>query len=254
MDIRFDGKTCLVTGGTGAIGFTCAERLVESGAKVAIVGSSDKSVEAAANRLSEKGYVRGYPFDLSQVEGIPGMIRRVRKRLGEIDILVQSAGRMEAKRGEEIKPRHWDMMLNVNSKSLFFMMQAVCAQSMIPRQSGAIVNIASIAGIRGMGPPLCSAHYSASKGAAIQITRQSAVEWAPHHIRVNAVAPGGVLTERLRSLAPDFLEQAAAPIPMKRLSDPDDVANGVCFLASDAARMITGHVLVIDGGGSVVGI
>jgi gluconate 5-dehydrogenase len=156
--------------------------------------------------------------------------------------------------GEEITPAQWDRVLDVNSRGLFFMLQAVCVQSMMARQSGAVVNIASVAGIRGMPAPLCGAHYSASKGAVIQITRQAAVEWGHHHIRVNAVAPGGVLTDRLQSFGPDFLAQAVAPIPMKKLSQPGDIANAVCFLASEAARMITGQVLVVDGGGTVVGV
>jgi NAD(P)-dependent dehydrogenase (short-subunit alcohol dehydrogenase family) len=138
------------------------------------------------------------------------------------------------------------------------MMQAVAVQSMIPRKTGAIVNFASIAGIRGMVEPLCSQHYSASKGAVVQITRQAAVEWATHGIRTNAVAPGGVNTASRPAGPPPGapaggMPDLLAPIPLKRMTEPWEVAAAVCFLASDKAAMITGQILIVDGGGSVVG-
>ena len=254
MDIRLDGKTAVVTGASGGIGLACAQNLLQSGAKVALLGRDLEKLDSAENKLKAFGTTKGFPIDLVDTGKISTAVAQVRKEMGEIDILVQTAGVLAAAPGEEITPEQWDSVLNVNSKGLFFTMQAVCVQSMIARKTGAIVNIASIAGIRGMKAPLCSAHYSASKGAVVQITRQAAVEWARYNIRVNAVAPGGVLTERLQSLAPGFLEQAAAPIPMKKLSDPEDIANAVCFLTSEAARMITGQVLVVDGGGAAVGV
>jgi NAD(P)-dependent dehydrogenase (short-subunit alcohol dehydrogenase family) len=253
MEIRFDAKTAVVTGGAGGIGYACAERLVESGAKVVLVGANADKLDNAVNNLNDKGTVAGCRIDLSQVEDIPGAVSRIRQDFGEIEILVQTAGLLEATRAQEITRDRWDAVLNVNSRGLFFMMQAVCSQSMIPKGSGAIVNIASVAGIRGMKAPLCSAHYSASKGAVVQLTRQAAVEWAHHNIRVNAVAPGGVKTGHLLDAPPEIMAAATQPIPLGKLSEPGDVANAVCFLASSAASMITGQILVVDGGGTVVG-
>lgn len=253
MEIRFDGKTALVTGATRGIGYACAEQLLKSGANVVVLGTNQQGVYAAQEKLKTRGTVGGVRLDLAQVDNISGTVKQIRQKFGEIDILVQAAGLLRANQGERITVDEWDDVSNVNSRGLFFMMQAVCKQSMIPRRSGAIVNISSIAGIRGMAEPLCSAHYSASKGAVIQITRQAAVEWAKYNIRANVVAPGGVKTEGLKDLPPDFLAAAVEPIPLKKLSEPEDIANAVCFLASDAAGMITGHVMVVDGGGSVVG-
>jgi gluconate 5-dehydrogenase len=254
MHIHLDGKTAVVTGATGAIGYACAETLLQSGAQVALLGRQVDKLAAAEEGLEQIGAAKGFQIDLADSRAIGDRVAEVRRRMGEIDILVQTAGVMDVAPGEEITPDQWDRVLDVNCRGLFFMLQAVCVQSMMARQSGAVVNIASVAGLRGMQAPLSAAHYSASKGAVIQITRQAAVEWARHHIRVNAVAPGGVLTDRLQALGPDFLAQAAAPIPLQKLSQPADIANAVCFLVSEAARMITGQVLVIDGGGSAVGV
>ncbi|MBP2645836.1 MAG: short-chain dehydrogenase/reductase [Firmicutes bacterium] len=208
----------------------------------------------AVKTLSPKGEVKAYQLDLSNIANIAPTVAKIKKEMGDIDILVQAAGILAGGPGVDLTEAEWDKVMTVNSKAVFFMMQAVVKESMIPRKTGSVVNFASIAGIRGMKEPLCSAHYSASKGAAVQVTRQGAVEWAKHGIRVNAVAPGGVLTGALKSAPPEMLQNAIEPIPMKKLSTPEDIANGVCFLASDAAAMITGQILVIDGGGSVVGV
>lgn len=253
MDIRFDSKTAIVTGGARGIGYACAEKLLESGAKVAIIDISEENLESAAKKLESKGTVKTYKLDLSKVSDIPDIVSKIREDLGEVDVLVQSAGLLSGNAGTEISEKEWDSTLNVNAKGSFFMMQAVVKQSMIPRNLGSIVNFASIAGLRGMQEPLCSAHYSASKGAVVQITKQAAVEWGKYNIRVNAVAPGGVKTEGIKNVAPEDMAGLTVNIPLKKLSDPEDIAYGVCFLASDAAAMITGHILVIDGGGYAVG-
>jgi NAD(P)-dependent dehydrogenase (short-subunit alcohol dehydrogenase family) len=274
MDIRFDGKTALVTGGSRGIGFACAETLLDSGARVVLVGVDGPEVVEAEKKLAAKGAVRGYELNVADVAALPAFVERVRREAGEIDILVQAAGLLRGGPAVDLTEAAWDQVLDVNAKGLFFMMQAVAVQSMIPRKTGAIVNFSSIAGIRGMREPLCSQHYSASKGAVVQITRQAAVEWAKYGIRTNAVAPGGVNTFASPAVGgapgtekpaggpaggppggapagppPDLLE----PIPLKRLVEPWEVAASVAFLCSDKAAMITGQVLVIDGGGSVVG-
>jgi NAD(P)-dependent dehydrogenase (short-subunit alcohol dehydrogenase family) len=253
MNTRFDGKLAVVTGGNSGIGYACAEMLLNLGAKVAVIGSNADKLADAVGKLAVKGTVKGYQLDMRTVKGIPNTVKKIREEMGEIDVLVQAAGVMQGMPSGTITEENWDLVINVNSKSLFFMMQAVTEQSMIPRKSGSIVNFSSIAGVMGMDEPLCSAHYSASKGAVVQLTRQAAVEWAKYGIRTNAVAPGGVMTGFLLKAPPEMIAAASAPIPMKRFSQPSEIASGVCFLAGEAAGMITGHVLIIDGGGSIVG-
>ena len=250
MLIDFTGKTAVVTGAAGGIGLVCARTLLESGAKVAVVDVTAQAAEKAAETLSSLGTVKGYALDLSDTAAIAPAVERIRADLGEIDVLVQCAGLMGGKPGLEVTVADWDKSLNVNARGLFFMMQQMVAQSMNGR-GGSIVNFASMAGIRGMHPPMCSAFYSASKGAVVAVTMQAAVEWASLGVRVNCVAPGGVETPAMREMG--FPPEALDPIPMKKLNQPEDVANAVVFLASDKAATITGQTLVIDGGASVVG-
>jgi len=253
MNIRFEGKVAVVTGGTNGTGLACAEMLLDLGAKVAVIGSNAERMAGAVDKLKDKGTVKGYQLNLASVEDIPATVTKIREEMGEIDVLVQAAGVMQSSPATECLEDNWDLVLNVNAKGLFYMMKEVAAQSMIPRETGSIVNFASVAGLMGMAEPLCSMNYSASKGAVIQLTRQAAVEWAKYGIRTNAVAPGGIMTGIMLKMPPEMVKAASAPIPLKRFSEPSEVASGVCFLASDAASMITGQVLVIDGGGTIVG-
>lgn len=250
MLIDFTGKTAVVTGGAGGIGLVCARTLLESGAKVALVDVSVQAAQQAADELSALGAVKGYALDLSDVDAIAPAVEAIRAELGEIAVLVNCAGLMGGKPGLEVTRADWDKSLNVNARGLFFMMQQVVGQSMA-KGGGSIVNFASMAGIRGMHPPMCSAFYSASKGAVVALTMQAAVEWAGLGVRVNCVAPGGVETPAMKAMG--FPPEVVEPIPMKKLNQPEDVANAVVFLASDKAATITGQTLVIDGGVSVVG-
>lgn len=247
MDLRFDEKVVVITGGSQGIGYACAELMLDSGAAVAIVADR---LGDAVEALYEKGTVRSYQLDIATVKEIGGVVSKIREDLGEIDILIQAAGVMPNTKAEDITEEDWDMAMDINAKGTFFMMQAVTSQSMIPRKSGAIVNFASMAGVRGMLEPLCSAHYSASKGANVQLTRQGATEWGKYGIRVNGVVPGPVRVGRLASAPNEVLEKMVTNIPTKKLTEPYDVAAAVCFLASGAARNITGQLLFVDGGGS----
>jgi NAD(P)-dependent dehydrogenase (short-subunit alcohol dehydrogenase family) len=255
MNIRFDGKVAIVTGAARGIGFSCAELLADSGAKVAMVDILGERLAESTEKVNKKGVVKGYELDLTKVPSIGPMVSRIKKELGEIDVLIQAAGIGPVRQAEEITEAEWNAVLDINTKGLFFMMQAVTTQSMLPRKTGSIVNFSSMAGLVGMRPPLSAAHYHASKGGVVQLTRAGAIEWASHNIRVNAVAPGGVLTEMTLEMVgtPEKMAAATALVPLKRFSKPEEIAAAVCFLASDAASMITGHILVIDGGGYAAG-
>jgi NAD(P)-dependent dehydrogenase (short-subunit alcohol dehydrogenase family) len=247
MDVRFDGKTAVITGGSHGIGRVCAELFLDAGARVAIVADD---LHDSLEQLGSRGTVRGYQLDVTKVADMLAVVTAIREDLGEIDVLVQAAGIMPNRPADQITEEEWDHTYDVNAKGLFFMMQAVTGQSMIPRRSGSIVNFASMAGVRGMREPLCSAHYSGSKGAVVQLTRQGAVEWGKHDVRVNAVVPGGVRIGRLAAAPPEVIAAATQTIPLMKLSEPIDVAAAVCFLASPWAKMITGQLIYVDGGGS----
>lgn len=250
MKIEFNGQVAVVTGGVGGIGMACVRELAASGAQVAVLDRACPKLDALTDTFADVGKVRGFALDLSDPASITAAVGQVRREMGEIRVLVQCAGLMGGKPGLEVTPEDWDRAQNVNARGSFFMMQQVVAQSMA-KTGGSIVNFASMAGIRGMHPPMCSAFYSASKGAVVAMTMQAAVEWASIGVRVNCVAPGGVETPAMREMG--FPPEVVEPIPMKQLNQPEDIADSVVFLASDKARMITGQTLIIDGGVSVVG-
>ena len=162
MNIRFDNQVCVVTGAGSGIGFTCAKLMAESGAKVAMIGRNPEKIQKAAAMLEASGTVKAYALDVADVAAIPGVVEQIRTDLGEIRFLIQAAGIMAGGPGVDLTPEEWDRVMNTNTKGLFFLMQQCVKQSMIPQNFGSIVNIASMAVIRGMTPPMCSAHYSAS--------------------------------------------------------------------------------------------
>lgn len=249
MEIRLDKKVAVVTGGTRGIGLPCAEYLAASGATVAVIGRQAGNVEKATALVSKKGKAHGYQLDVADVRAIAPTVEKIRKDLGEIDILVCSAGIDIGKPtlAVDITPEQWDSLHAVNSRGVFFMNQAVAAQSMIPRRNGSIINIGSSVGL--VGAPNCMP-YNTSKAVVYQLTRSEAIEWGPHNVRVNCVAPTWVDTDLARPLLslPGFLQRELTHIPLNRIATLDDVAAAVCFLASDLATMITGVALPVDGG------
>lgn len=250
MIIDFKQQTAVVTGGAGGIGAACVKNLLESNAKVAVLDISEEAVRRTKEELADMGVVEGYVADITKIENIVAVTEQIRKEMGEIKILVQTAGLLRGQSGLSLTEQEWDLMMNINARGMFFMMQQVVGQSM-KNGGGSIINFASMAGIRGMNAKMASAHYSASKGAVVAMTMQAATEWAEYGIRVNAVAPGGVKTKAMAAMK--FPDSMLDPIPLRRLSEPEDIANSVVFLASDKASMITGQTLVIDGGSSIVG-
>jgi 2-deoxy-D-gluconate 3-dehydrogenase len=247
MNFHLNNKVAIVTGASSGIGLACAELLAASGAKVAVIARNLERLKEATRIVQKKGISKEYQLDVSDIAAINPTVSKIREELGEIDILVCSAGISIYKLAHEFTEADWDSILSINTKGLFFCNQAVAVQSMIPRKVGAIVNIASQMGLVGGQK---RAIYCASKGGVIQLTRAEAIDWAPYNIRVNAVAPTFVstaMTEKTLS-EPEIRAWVMNNILFDRLVTADEVAAAVCFLVSDEAAMITGTTLPIDGG------
>lgn len=247
MDVRLDGKIAVVTGAAMGIGLKCAQTIAASGAKVAVVDRQPDDILAKA--VEQIGNAKAYSLDVSNIPAIATTIEKIRKEMGEIDILVASAGvdLGYPKPAVDLTEEEWDKLHKVNAKGLFFTNQAVAKQSMIPRKKGSIVNISSAVGL--VGAPMCMA-YNTSKAAVVQITRSESIEWGPDNVRVNSVAPTWVVTALSQPLMelPGFKEHELGKIPMNRFCTLDEIADTVCYLASDLAGMITGANVPVDGG------
>jgi NAD(P)-dependent dehydrogenase (short-subunit alcohol dehydrogenase family) len=247
VDIILDNKVAVVTGGASGIGLSCAGFLADSGAKVALVDKNAETLPEATRKIQEKGVAKGYLQDVTIIPALPELVSQIRKELGEIDILVCSAGTNLPQLAHEVTEENWDIILDTNAKGLFFCNQIVAIQSMIPRRSGSIINVSSQMGLVG---GIKRAAYCASKGAVNQLTKAEAVDWAPYNIRVNAVAPTFVSTPLSESMLIDgeFKQYVLDNILYHHLGTVEDVAAAVCFLASEHATMITGTILSVDGG------
>jgi NAD(P)-dependent dehydrogenase (short-subunit alcohol dehydrogenase family) len=237
------GKIAIVTGSSRGIGRAIAEGLVGAGASVVVNGRTPESAKAAADAIG------GFPVaaDVSKAADVDQLIQKTVDRFSRIDILINNAGISPYfKPAETMTEAEWDDVIGVNLKGVFLCCQAA-ARVMIPQKSGRIINISSIAGHVGL-PRLLA--YSAAKGAVEQITRVLALEWAPHHILVNAIAPGYIesdLTKGLRNNSAR-LDALTRQIPLGRLGTPEEVVGAAIYLCSDAASYVTGATLCIDGG------
>ncbi|MCS7238554.1 MAG: 3-oxoacyl-[acyl-carrier-protein] reductase [Thermoguttaceae bacterium] len=243
VDLR--DKVALVTGAGRGIGQAIAFSLADAGATVACVDINKELLDGTVAGIESKGFrAKGWVCDVSDAAQVDRMVQDVLKTFSRIDILVNNAGITRDNLILRMKDDEWDAVLNVNLRGAFLMCRAV-AKAMIRAHSGRIVNIASVSGM--IGNP-GQANYSASKAGLIGLTRTLARELAKRNITVNAVAPGFIGTEMSAKLGQEVIEEIKQRTPLGRLGDPQDVADAVLFLCSEAAGFITGHVLVVDGG------
>jgi gluconate 5-dehydrogenase len=247
------GKKALVTGGSRGLGLQIAESLGEAGAKIMLTSRKAADLEEATALLQDKGIdARWIAADASRPEEIARVADETLQRIGDVDILVNNAGATWGAPAETHPLDAWDKVMNLNVRSIFLMSQAIGARSMIPRKSGRIINIASIAGLSGSADMQFIA-YGTSKGAVVNFTRTLAGEWGKYGITVNALAPGFFPSRMTRyTLESVGVERLAAAAPLNRLGDDDDLKGAALLFASAAGKHITGQILAVDGGVSAV--
>lgn len=247
IDFDLDGKVALVTGAGRGMGRHIALALARYGADVALCSRTAGELEVVAEEIRAMGrQALVQPIDLTRTAQITTMADSVAETLGSIDILVNNAGVNIPQWAEEVTEEAWDRVLDLNLKAQFFCAQAV-GRHMIRRGGGRIIMVSSQAGSVGL---IKRAAYCASKGALNQLTRVLALEWAKHDIRVNAIAPTFIDSPLVRPFLedPEFKRYVLDNIPLGRIGQPSDVTGAVLYLASDAAGLVTGTVLAIDGG------
>lgn len=242
-DFSLNGKTAIVTGGAAGIGNAVVDMFLRKGAKVVIADLSNKTEDIAARFGKNCMGISGNVLDKNYRETV---VKKAVDTFGGIDILVNSAGVVFLESAESISEDDWDKTLDINLKASFLMAQCVGNKMIELKKGGVIVNLASQAGLIALDKHVA---YCASKGGVIAMTKVLAYEWAEFGIRCNAVSPTVVLTELgKKAWAGEVGEAMKKQIPAKRFAMPEEIAACILFLASDAAGMITGENLVIDGG------
>ncbi|WCF09008.1 SDR family oxidoreductase [Paenibacillus thiaminolyticus] len=258
MNVRqlFDltGKTAIVTGGGRGLGAQIAQGLAEAGANLVLCSRKEEACRETAARIERDTGVRCHAMacDVRRPDEVRRVAERTAEIYGRIDILVNNSGASWGAPAVEMPLEAWNKVMDINVTGTFLMSQAV-GRMMIGQGGGTIINIASVAGLSGTDPQwLDAVGYSASKGAVIALTKDLAVKWGQHQIRVNAIAPGFFPTKMTREVLHHGSEQILRLTPLGRLGSDSDLKGSAVFLASDASNYMTGAVLAVDGGMSAM--
>ena len=245
--LDFSGKVALVTGSGSGLGAGIAARFAEAGATVVVhFHTSAAGAEALAARIAAAGgHALALGADLTRAEEVARLVETVAERCGRLDVLVNNAGSYPSTPALEMTPEQWDGVIAANLRSAFLAAQAAARRMVAQGAGGAIVNITSI---EAENPAPGHSHYNAAKAGVLQLTRALAAELGAHAIRVNAVAPGLIWRAGIEQSWPDGVARWQRTAPLTRLGRPEDVADACLFLASPAARWITGASLTVDGG------
>ena len=239
-------RTAIVTGASRGIGYATADAFLREGAKVIIAASSQASADKAVSQLREKypdSVIEGISRDLAKLESVREAFGHIRKTIGCVDIRVNNAGVSESTPFTEYTEETFDKVMDLNVKGVFNATRAA-AECMVARGKGVILNTSSMVSISGQPSGFA---YPASKFAVNGMTVSLARELGPKGIRVNAVAPGITETDMMKAVPKEVIEPMIARIPLRRLGQPEDIANAFVFLASEQASYITGVVLSVDG-------
>ena len=240
------GKNAIITGGARGIGEAIATVLARMGANIIIWDVLEEQARATAEKLSKEHSIKtaGYSVDVTKCDSVDAAVEELVKEFGSADILVNNAGITRDGLIIRMKEEDWDQVLAINLKGVWQCTKSV-GKIMLKARSGSIVNIASVVGVMGNAG---QANYSASKAGVIGLTKTSAKEFASRGVRVNAVAPGYIRTAMTDKLTDEQRQRMQVLIPLGELGTPEDVADAVAFLASSAARYITGQVVNVCGG------
>ena len=249
VDFSLAGKVAIVTGGSRGIGRSIAIALAEAGAAVAIAARKPEALaEAVAAVEAAGGRAVAVPTNVRRAEDLKQLIAETKREFGRIDILVNNAGTTPVFGPvEQTDEAAWDMIMNTNVKSMFFLSVQAREAMLEHGEGGAIVNVSSVGGFRASS---VIGGYSVSKAAVNMLTQVCARSWGGDGIRVNAIAPGLVKTEFARALwdNPEILKASTEGAALGRIGEPDEMAGAVVYLASRAASFVTGQTLLLDGG------
>ena len=243
---NFKDKNVIVTGAARGIGRVIALTFAEYGANVAFTEiAKDENFESLEKELSAFGVkAKGYVSDASNFEASQQTVEEILKDFGSVDILINNAGITRDNLLLRMSEKDWDMVINVNLKSVFNLTKAVL-RPMMKARKGSIINMSSVVGVSGNAG---QANYAASKAGIIGFTQSVAKELGSRNIRCNAIAPGFIETKMTAKLPEEVIKDWMTKIPLKRTGKPQDIANACLFLASDLSSYITGQTLIVDGG------
>lgn len=234
-----ENKVAIVTGAGRGIGRAIAEKYANEGAFVYAADIREEDLKWTEQNIN----VHGVTLDICDFAAVKDSVMAIKKEQGRVDVLVNNAGLISYEMMSMIDYDKFRKMIEVNVVSLVFLMQLV-GRIMTRQQSGSIINMASMVAVKGAAGQLS---YSATKGAVISATKSAAKELANNHIRVNAIAPGMVGTERFKAVLEEKFSQKINDIPFGRLAEPEDIANAALYLASDMSSYVTGQILGVDG-------
>jgi sorbose reductase len=250
-EFNLHGKVAVVTGGARGLGLEMMDALAEAGASVVALDLLADQARDAAEAVGARRGVRAaaWGLDVTDQGQVASIFAEIEHEFEKIDILIAAAGIVMGDAAEESTAASWRKVVDVNINGVFFCAQAA-GRSMIARKSGSIILIASMSGMIA-NTPQKQASYNTSKGGVIMMARSLASEWAPHGIRVNALAPGYMrtaITDQVLAGNPGLRETWERLTPMGRMGEPKELRGSAVFLASDASSFVTGHTLVVDGG------
>ncbi|NOR44480.1 MAG: 3-oxoacyl-[acyl-carrier-protein] reductase [Candidatus Delongbacteria bacterium] len=241
-----NGKVAIITGSARGIGKAIAEEYAKNGAKVVISDILQELADETAKEIQEKYNVETLAIkaDVSKMEEVDTLVKSTIEKFGSIDIIVNNAGITRDNLIMRMSEDEWNLVIDINLKGVFNCIKAV-TRPMMKQRSGKIINITSVVGQMGNAGQI---NYSASKAGVIGMTKTSAKELGSRGIKVNAIAPGFIVSEMTDKMTDQAKDSLIALIPAKKLGQPSDVANAAVFLASDKADYITGQVINVDGG------